>query len=138
MRDHGRRGRNRHVVVGVNSRMDPLQAAVLSVKLRTWSAGTPAPTGRRVVSRALPADLLDYASNEPEADVHHLFPIMTAERDALAANLAKVGIQTGIHYEHALPRTPAFSKSHDDCPAAVRRAACNCRCLCTRISRRPM
>jgi dTDP-4-amino-4,6-dideoxygalactose transaminase len=54
--------------------------------------------------------------------VHHLFPIMTEERDELAANLAKAGIQTGIHYEHPLPRTPAFSSSSDDCPVAVHRA----------------
>ena len=112
MRDHGRRGRNNHVVVGVNSRLDPIQAAVLSVKLphlERWNAQ------RRQVAEwyreALPADVVDYASNEPEADVHHLFPIMTEERDALAANLAKVGIQTGIHYEQPLPRTPAFSNS---------------------------
>jgi dTDP-4-amino-4,6-dideoxygalactose transaminase len=123
MRDHGRRGRNNHVVVGVNSRLDPIQAAVLSVKLphlERWNAQ------RRQAAEwyreALPADLVDYAPDEPEADVHHLFPIMTEERDALAANLAKAGIQTGIHYEEPLPRTPAFSSSGDDCPAAERRA----------------
>ena len=123
MRDHGRRGRNNHVVVGVNSRLDPIQAAVLSVKLphlERWNAL------RRQAAEwyreALPAELVDYASNEPEADVHHLFPIMTEERDALAANLAKAGIQTGIHYERPLPRTEAFSSSGDDCPAAERRA----------------
>jgi dTDP-4-amino-4,6-dideoxygalactose transaminase len=123
MRDHGRRGRNNHVVVGVNSRLDPIQAAVLSVKLphlERWNAQ------RRQAAEwyreALPADLVDYTPDEPEADVHHLFPIMIEERDALAANLAKAGIQTGIHYEQPLPRTPAFSSSGDDCPAAVRRA----------------
>ena len=123
MRDHGRRGRNNHVVVGVNSRLDPIQAAVLSVKLphlERWNAQ------RRQAAEwyreALPADLVDYEPDEPEADVCHLFPIMTEERDALAANLAKAGIQTGIHYEEPLPRTPAFSSSDDDCPVAVRRA----------------
>ncbi|MBV8193140.1 MAG: DegT/DnrJ/EryC1/StrS family aminotransferase [Alphaproteobacteria bacterium] len=123
MRDHGRRGRNDHVVVGVNSRLDPIQAAVLTVKLphlERWNAQ------RRQAAEwyraALPADLVDYASNQPESDVHHLFPILTKERDAVAANLAKAGIQTGIHYEHPLPRTPAFSSSDDDCPVAAGRA----------------
>ena len=123
MRDHGRRGRNNHVVVGVNSRLDPIQAAVLSVKLphlERWNAQ------RRQAAEwyrnALPADLVDYAPDEPEADVHHLFPIMADERDALAANLGKAGIQTGIHYEQPLPLTPAFSRCGDDCPAAERRA----------------
>lgn len=123
MRDHGRRGRNNHVVVGVNSRLDPIQAAVLSVKLphlERWNAQ------RRQAAKwyrqALPAELLDYTSDEPKADVLHLFPIMTERRDALAATLAKAGIQTGIHYAQSLPRTPAFSNSGDDCPAAERRA----------------
>jgi dTDP-4-amino-4,6-dideoxygalactose transaminase len=123
MRDHGRRGRSNHVVVGVNSRLDPIQAAVLSVKLphlERWN------TQRRQAAKwyrqALPVNLVDYTSDGPEADVHHLFPIMTEGRDALAANLAKAGIQTGIHYEQPLPRTPAFSNSGDDCPAAERRA----------------
>jgi len=51
-----------------------------------------------------------------------LLELNDAERDALAANLAKAGIQTGIHYGEPLPRTPAFSSSDDDCPAAERRA----------------
>ena len=54
--------------------------------------------------------------------MHHLFPIMTEERDELAANLAKAGIQTGIHNEQPLPHTPAFLGSCDDCPVAVHRA----------------
>ena len=123
MRDHGRHGRNNNVVVGVNSRLDPIQAAVLSVKLphlERWNAQ------RRQAAewyrKALPAGLVDYAADQPDADVHHLFPIMIEERDALAADLVKAGVQTGIHYEHSLPRTPAFSNSGDDCPAAARRA----------------
>ena len=123
MRDHGRQGRNNHVIVGVNSRLDPIQAAVLSVKLphlERWNAQ------RRQVAdwyrETLPADLVDYAPDVPEADVHHLFPIMTRERDALAAALVKAGIQTGIHYERPLPLTGAFSSTRDECPTAERRA----------------
>lgn len=123
MRDHGRRGRNNHVVVGVNSRLDPIQAAVLSVKLRhleRWNDQR-----RRAANwyrQALPANLVDYASDEPRADVHHLFPILTERRDAVAASLARAGIQTGVHYEQPLPCTPAFSDSGDRCPAAEHRA----------------
>ena len=123
MRDHGRQGRSNHAIIGVNSRLDPIQAAVLSVKLphlERWNAQ------RRQAAEwyreALPAGLMDYAADQPDADVHHLFPIMIEERDALAADLVKAGVQTGIHYEHSLPRTLAFSNSGDDCPAAARRA----------------
>ena len=71
--------------------------------------------------------------------MHHLFPIITEERDALATNLAKAGIQTGIHYEQSLPRTPAFSSSPVmTVPPPSAGRACSYRCRCTRISRGPM
>jgi dTDP-4-amino-4,6-dideoxygalactose transaminase len=123
MRDHGRRGRYNHVIVGVNSRLDPIQAAVLSVKLphlERWNSQRR--QAAKWYRRALPADLLDYVSSEPEGDVHHLFPIISERRDVLAKILAKAGIQTGIHYEQPLPRAPAFSDARDHCPAAEHRA----------------
>ena len=91
MRDHGRRGRNSHVVVGVNSRLDPIQAAVLFGEAPSLGA-LEMPQRRQAAEwycEALPADLVDYAPDEPEADVHHLFPIITEERDALATNLER-------------------------------------------------
>jgi dTDP-4-amino-4,6-dideoxygalactose transaminase len=124
LRDHGRRGRNRHEIIGFNSRLDPLQAAVLTVKLSHLDEFNE----RRRQATAwyrelLPAEMLDWHSDEPEADVHHLFVIMVSDRDQVAGRLGQAGVQTGIHYPKTLPRTPAFASFGQSCPAAERRAA---------------
>jgi dTDP-4-amino-4,6-dideoxygalactose transaminase len=88
-----------HLERGVNSRLDPIQAAVLRIKLEhldAWNA-------RRSAIAAL------YRSNIPEKylleqvaesgdPVHHLMVIRTPERDRVRAELDANGIQTGIHY----------------------------------------
>jgi dTDP-4-amino-4,6-dideoxygalactose transaminase len=110
LRDHGRRGRNHHAVVGMNSRLDPLHATVLAAKLPhldRWNEQRRTAAGW--YRDALPEELLDWRSDDPLADVHHLFPIITAERDAVAQRLAQAGVQTGVHYSELIPRTPAFS-----------------------------
>ncbi len=122
-RDHGRQGRSHHEVIGFNSRLDPLHAAVLEVKLPhldSWNARRR--QGAGWYREALPASVLDGTSDEPRADVHHLFPIMTDERDALAQRLADADVQTGIHYRVPLPSTPAFAADAEGCPVAEQRA----------------
>ena len=123
LRDHGRRTRDLHDAPGHNSRLDPVQAAVLSVKLvhlDRWNAA------RRDVAEAfrrqLSDEVLDWRADGPEEEVHHLFPILVDERDALAASLAEAEIATGVHYRYALPTTKAFAASTDYCPVAEQRA----------------
>lgn len=123
MRDHGRRGRHRHVVIGFNSRLDPIHAAVLSVKLPhidRWNDQRRAAVG--CYRDALPVELIDWISPDPGADVHHVFPIMVDDRDALAAALTQAGIQNGIHYPVPVPNTEAFAHIGDHCPVAEQRA----------------
>jgi dTDP-4-amino-4,6-dideoxygalactose transaminase len=123
MRDHGRRGRDRHDVVGRNSRMDTVQAAVLAAKLphlERFNAGR-----RRVAERyreLLPAELLDFDGGPEGAESHHLFPVLVDDRDGLAAALRARGIPTGVHYRTALTRTGAFGDGADPCPVAEERA----------------
>lgn len=123
LRDHGRASRDEHTVIGRNSRLDPLQAAVLSVKLphlRRWTeARRESAEGLR--ARLDPA-LLDRAGDVPEAEVHHLFPVLVDRRDELAAHLAEQGIASGVHYRRALPDTRAFSGHGEPCPVASDRA----------------
>ena len=89
-----------HEVRGVNSRLDPLQAAVLGVKLRhldEWN-------GRRATIAALYSELL--ADSElvlphvPDSagPVWHLYVVQSKQRDDLIANLAEVGVQSLVHY----------------------------------------
>lgn len=99
--DHGQGERYIHEMVGFNSRLDALQAAVLSVKLRRldgWNA-------RRRALAALYRERLAKvdavtlpAPAEGDSHVYHLFVIRVAERDRLRAALTARGIDTGLHY----------------------------------------
>jgi dTDP-4-amino-4,6-dideoxygalactose transaminase len=87
-------------VRGYNSRLDPLQAAILLVKLRhldEWNA-------RRAAIAAFYTDRLSglgaglpHVPNWAEP-AWHLFVVQTPERDRLAAQLREAGVQTIIHY----------------------------------------
>lgn len=101
LRNYGQRRKYEHTVRGFNCRLDALQAAVLSVKLRyldTWNA-----------HRAQIADLYTRSLSgipgltvpviRPECThVFHLYVIQTSRRDHLRDYLATRGVQTGIHY----------------------------------------
>lgn len=105
MRDHGRAqnavgGHHRHDVLGTNSRLDALQAVVLSAKLKRldeWNASR-----RRLM--AVYADRIDPAAAtlveelEGSAGIYHLAVVQVEDRDRVRADLAAEGIGTGIHY----------------------------------------
>lgn len=101
MRDHGRSETDRYVhdLIGTNSRLDAIQAAVLSAKLTRLDEWTAA--RRRAIARyrdELPAavQLVDEA---PQAfGVHHLAVVRTPRRTEVMAALATAGVETGIHY----------------------------------------
>ena len=85
---------------GVNSRLDPLQAAVLAVKLKQlddWNARRAAVAGRYLSAFA---DLPIGLPRVPDWARHawHLFVITSPERDAVAGKLKAEGIETIIHY----------------------------------------
>jgi dTDP-4-amino-4,6-dideoxygalactose transaminase len=113
------------VIVGANQRLDAIQAAVLAVKvphLERWNEAR-----RRAAARyreLLPDHVLDWpGADDPAADVHHLFPILVDDRDALLATLAENGIGAGVHYRDALTTAPAYAGTADRCPVAEDRAA---------------
>jgi dTDP-4-amino-4,6-dideoxygalactose transaminase len=119
---HG--GKGEHVMEGINSRLDGLQAAVLKVKLLHLPAWTEA--RRRVANRynALLRGVGDLVTPKvaPARDhVYHLYVIRTAKRDALKKYLAEAGIATVLNYPKALPFYPAYAYlGHDakDFPVA--------------------
>ena len=85
---------------GRNSRMDELQAAVLSVKLRYLDADN---QRRRAIARQYVSGITNPlvtlpAATADEANVWHLFPVFSPCRDQLQQHLAKAGIETLIHY----------------------------------------
>jgi dTDP-4-amino-4,6-dideoxygalactose transaminase len=107
---HG--GKGDHVMEGINSRLDGLQAAILSVKLphlQKWTEGR-----RRVAARyhellAGVGDLVLPAVASGRTHVYHLYVVRTARRDALKEFLAKEGIATVLNYPKALPFYPAYA-----------------------------
>ena len=111
LRDHGQSGKYRHEELGFNYRMDSIQGAVLSVKLRrldSWNA-----TRRRVAARyqAMLDDTPLTLPHEAEGRCHvwHLYVVRHEERDRLQHALAAAGIATGLHYPIPVHLQPAYT-----------------------------
>jgi dTDP-4-amino-4,6-dideoxygalactose transaminase len=107
---HGSKKRYQHEILGVNSRLDTLQAAVLRVKLRHLEAWTEARIRiAHQYNEALKS--LEFVTPYCIPGVRHVYnqySIRTARRDALAAFLKGKGIGHAIHYPLALHQQPAF------------------------------
>jgi dTDP-4-amino-4,6-dideoxygalactose transaminase len=127
MSNHGRvRGNHyRHEILGGNHRLDGLQAAILSVKLKrldAWNAAR-----RRVATcyetslADLPVELVKTAAAASSS--HHLFVIQTPGRDELQQRLTFEGITTGIHYPIPCHRQLAFASQTTPHLPVVERAA---------------
>ena len=109
--NHGAITKHHHEILGINSRLDGLQAAILSVKLKhihRW-------TESRIKIAEYYSNLLEGktnivlpAVNKSGRHVFHLFVIRVDHRINLQINLKKYGIETGIHYPTPLPFLKAF------------------------------
>lgn len=90
-----------HQFVGVNSRLDGLQAALLSVKLQRLDAWN---EGRTAAARAYDHALREVAGVTPvriddrASSSYHLYVVRVANRTQVQADLLANGIETGIHY----------------------------------------
>ncbi len=114
LRDHGRLDKYRHEFLGVNSRLDSLQAAVLSVKLRHLDAWNEARAAHAASYDAVfcdcDRDIVEPIRQAPEGtSVFHQYVVRVNNRDRLQQRLAAAGFQTGVHYPLALNRQPALS-----------------------------
>jgi dTDP-4-amino-4,6-dideoxygalactose transaminase len=107
---HG--GKGDHIMEGINSRMDGLQAAILNAKLPHLPVWTQA---RRLVA-ALYDELLQGVGDviTPEVGsnrdhVYHLYVIRSENRDVLRKHLNQAGVSTVLNYPKALPFFPAYA-----------------------------
>ena len=110
LRDHGRSGHYLHEVVGYNSRLDTIQAAVLRIKLRRLDAWNAA---RRRVAATYASALAGSGLALPKVaagrePIYHLYVVRAPNREALKQHLDQAGIGTGIHYPVPLHLQPAY------------------------------
>jgi dTDP-4-amino-4,6-dideoxygalactose transaminase len=111
IREYGWRERYVSARCGINSRLDPIQAAILGAKLATLGEDN---ARRRAIADRYDAGLagltLVLPARRAEAThVFHQYVVRLAERDALRARLRDAGIGTGIHYPVPVHQQPAYS-----------------------------
>lgn len=110
--NHGRTAKYNHEFEGRNSRLDGLQAAILSAKLKhlgIWTEQRIAIADRYTDRLSAVSGLTLPVRMNWARQVYHLFVVRTNRRDELAACLKQRGIETGIHYPIALPRLEAYA-----------------------------
>ena len=101
LRDHGQTRRYHHAMVGWNSRMDGIQAAVLRIKLRHLDRANERRRSHAAnydrlfieVEEVMTPYTADYARH-----VYHVYAIRTPERDNVMQHLKDNGIGCGLHY----------------------------------------
>jgi dTDP-4-amino-4,6-dideoxygalactose transaminase len=128
LRNYGSPRRYHHELLGENSRLDTVQAAVLSVKL--WSLDKWNASRHRVAARY--ADRLSSCDairlpfvNEYAEPVHHLYVIRAENRDGLMAHLQEKGIGCIIHYPIPIHLQEAYASKgwkQGDFPVAEKAA----------------
>jgi dTDP-4-amino-4,6-dideoxygalactose transaminase len=110
-RDHGQPQKYHHDVIGWNARMDGIQGAVLSVKLKyldNWTEARRANANQYgkllagIDGIRLPVEK-DYARH-----VYHIYALRTPKRNALMSFLGEKGVASGIHYPVPVHMTKAY------------------------------
>jgi dTDP-4-amino-4,6-dideoxygalactose transaminase len=126
LRDHGGIKKYQHDLIGYNSRMDTLQAAVLLAKLNDLDARNEmrrahAETYHRLLSR-IPGIVTPVVMDQVESVFHlYVIQLQKGSRHGLQQYLLESGVQTGIHYPTPIHKTKAFAHfGHLQLPIAER------------------
>ena len=117
LRNYGQSERYNHPHVGLNSRLDEIQAAILNAQLHYLPVFT---SRRREIARMMRNGINNHrvklmaSAGEEESHVHHLFVILCNERDRLQKHFFEQGVETLIHYPiPAHKQPPCVSLSRD-------------------------
>jgi dTDP-4-amino-4,6-dideoxygalactose transaminase len=117
LRNHGRKSKYVHEIVGYNYRFNEIQAAIGRVELRNIDKLN---EHRRIIAARYNERLNGIVKTPPEREwaraVYHMYVIRTARRDDLAKYLQGKGISTGIHYPVANHQQPAITRLYRDLP----------------------
>lgn len=111
LRDHGRQSKYEHVVMGYNSRLDGLQAALLDVKLRyldQWN-GQRKQAAQRYLAGLERSGLSLPTTASWATPVYHLFVVRVPNREVFQRQMEAGGVTTLVHYPHPLHLQPAFA-----------------------------
>jgi dTDP-4-amino-4,6-dideoxygalactose transaminase len=109
---HGALKKHEHQIEGINSRLDGLQAAILSAKLPHILDWTAARIGCADTYDQLLNDIPSIVTpkrRENTMHSYHLYVIRAEKRDELAQHLKSCNIETAIHYPTALPNLKAYA-----------------------------
>lgn len=111
LRNHGSRVRYHHSVIGYNSRLDDIQAAILRVKLKRIDEFN---SGRRRVAH-LYSELLKDVAEAPFEDgcgvhVYHQYTLLTDRRDTVMAALTEKQISSAVYYPIPLHKQDVFAE----------------------------
>lgn len=109
--NHGQKEKYRHDIVGCNSRLDTIQAAILRIKLANLDKYTAARQQAASVYRELLADIEEITLPYEESystHVYHQFTIRCSDRDGLKNHLASKGVPSMVYYPHPIEAQPAF------------------------------
>ena len=113
LRNHGSRVRYHHSVIGYNSRLDDIQAAILRVKLKRIDEFN---AGRRRVAH-LYSELLKDVATVPFEDnkgvhVYHQYTLLTDRRDKVMAKLSEQQIASAVYYPIPLHKQDVFAEAY--------------------------
>lgn len=115
LRHYGQQSSYEHVELGLNSRLDELQAAILATaflpRLDAWTAARRA-AAQRYTAALTPASRLQPLPQPAGSDsVWHLYPVLApaGERDEALAALRAAGVQVNVHYPTLIPSQAAMS-----------------------------
>jgi dTDP-4-amino-4,6-dideoxygalactose transaminase len=111
LRDHGRTSKYLHDSIGYNHRMDGIQGAILSAKLKHLAKWN---DRRRAIANRYDGALQQrgFKTIKPAADatpVYHLYVVEVANRDEVQSFLRANGVETGVHYPVPLHRQQSFA-----------------------------
>lgn len=113
IRDHGSPRKYEHEVLGVNSRLDTIQAVVLSAKLRRlagWNAARRDAADRYHIFLADVANVIRPRTLGGNEHVWHLYVVRLPDRDRVLKELHTAEIGAGIHYPVPIHLSPAFTE----------------------------
>lgn len=112
IRVHGSASKYRHLLLGINSRLDSIQAAVLNVKLKyidQWNANRRKHAARYTELLQELNDVVFPYTPAYNTHTYHQYTLQVPDRTGLQNFLKEKGVATGIHYPIPLHLQPAFA-----------------------------